>query len=289
MILRIVSFALLMFFNSQVYSQVVEPSGGTAKKVYKTTKKAAQTSTQKKTYTSNELQPPSKVTIDFFKAYNSGNLEIAELFLKQGADINCPNCNDAGITPLINTAQNPILSKAVNPNLPWLVSHGANVNAKNKQGETALMKSIKGISNDYYSGMYDTLFLINNGSKTDIKDKSGKNTLHHLAKNGVVPIGAGGYYLDDTKAMNARYETTAQNILTSGTNINEQDLVGNSVLMYAASTCNPSSVNFYISNGADKNLKNSKGETAAQIVLDKAVTENSKFCNEVVSILNSGL
>lgn len=282
--IKIISFSLLILFNNLAFSQDLKSADSQSKKA-QLSKKVNNESKLKKTYSSNETPKPSKISVDFRNAYNSGNLEIADMLLSQGADINCTNCDGSKSTALIITAQNPVNTSKANPNLSWLLSRKADINLQNSQGETALMKSVTKVFFDNYSGFEDVLFLMNNGAKTGMQDKSGKNALHHLAVAGVVPIGAGGWPLETTKFMNSRYETTAKNLLTSGVNVNEKDLAGNTVLNYAAASCNPTVVNFYLSNGADKSLKNEKGESALDVAMSKAVYQNSKFCNETVSIL----
>lgn len=95
MIFKLLISSTFLLVTNIAFSQVIETPDQTTKPS-KSTKKSS--STQKKTYNSNVLPEPSKVTRDFEKAFYLGNLEIAELLLQQGADINCPNCNDSEAT-----------------------------------------------------------------------------------------------------------------------------------------------------------------------------------------------
>lgn len=42
----------------------------------------------------NNQPPPSRVTLLFMQAVMNDNYEMMESFLRQGADINCGNCNN---------------------------------------------------------------------------------------------------------------------------------------------------------------------------------------------------
>ena len=68
----------------------------------------------------NHTGQPSKATRRFFDAIVNGNLEMASLALREGADINCQRCNPAYDTPLIvaavatvsgNRSLNPVVTR----------------------------------------------------------------------------------------------------------------------------------------------------------------------------------
>jgi len=207
------------------------------------------------------------------------------MLLDQGADINCPNCNDEGRAPILMTAYQSLMSTLASQKFSWLINHEANINAQDKLGVTALMISLSnGMS---YSGLPDAYFLMKHGAKTDIRDNKGRTVLHYLASKAVIPIGANGYRPETISKTNSNYEAFVRSVLSSGVNINETDDVGNTALMYVANQCNPDTIRLYLSSGADQSIKNLKGETAMSIALNKAVYANDKYCNEVVAVLKS--
>ena len=235
--------------------------------------------------TLSNAKPPSKTTMDFFNAVLAGNFEIAELLLKQGADINCGNCNDFGATPLMAGTQN-----LVNANLPmdtviWLVNHRADIDKQDKQGNTPLMQAARFATFVYADGNSALNYLLKNGANPGIRNHEGLNTLHFLAKSAPVPIGAGGYYLEATKNFNANYEIAVRNVIAAGAKINEATNDGITPLLIASEKCNPDVIKLFLSLGADATAKTNKGETPFSLALSMAASNRLKACNEVVEIL----
>ena len=231
-------------------------------------------------------KPPSKTTMDFFNAVLVGNFDIAELLLKQGADINCGNCNDFGATPLMAGTQN-----LVNANLPmetviWLVNHRADIDKQDKQGNTPLMQASKFATFVYADGNSALNYLLKNGANPAIKNHEGLDTLHFLAKSAPVSIGARGYDLEATKNWNEIYEIAVRNVIAAGAKINETTNDGITPLLIASEKCNPDVIKLFLSLGADATAKSNKSETPFSLALSMAASSRLKTCNEVVEILN---
>lgn len=232
-------------------------------------------------------KPPSKTTMEFQKAVEVGNFDIADLLLKQGADINCGNCNDFRATPLLVRTQ--MLEDANAPIDPvkWLINRGADINKQDKQGKTPLMQAAKYATFQYADGDSALNYFLKNGANPAIKNKEGLNTLHFLAKSAPVPIGAGGYYLDVTKEINANYEIAVKNVVAAGAKINETTNDGLTALHIASEKCNPDTIKLFLSLGADASTKTNKGDTPFSLALSMAASNHIKSCNDVVALLKA--
>lgn len=230
------------------------------------------------------VKPPSKTTMEFFKAVDLGNPDIAELLLKQGADINCGNCTDYGFT-LLFVHTGLLNGKAPMDTVIWLINHGADVNKQNKQGETPIMLATSFVTTVYADGNSALNYFLKNGANPAIKNKEGLNTLHFLAKPVPVPVGAGGYYLDVTKEMNANYEIAVKNVVADGAKINETTNDGLTALHIASEKCNPDAIKLFLSLGADTSAKTNKGDTPFSLALSMAASNHMKSCNDVVALL----
>ena len=95
-----------------------------------------------------------------------------------GEDRDIPLCNNIdGNTALIEAANNH--SDSSGKILQVLVNAGANVNAKNKKGETALMKAV--VVNGFNNPKKKAEILIKAGADLNIQDNSGETALHKAA------------------------------------------------------------------------------------------------------------
>ena len=131
---------LVALFSCQAYSQVADDAPTS-----KPSHKKANHPAKKK----NTLPPPSAASLGFYKASLYSNYDMMDLYLKQGADINCLNCDrDYQWTALyrvlaINGAWDFQLAD-------WLIQRGADINIPATAGqakESTLVMAAAGYSN----------------------------------------------------------------------------------------------------------------------------------------------
>jgi ankyrin repeat protein len=236
------------------------------------------------------LTPPSKATLGFYQASTSDNYDMMDLFLQQGADINCQNCEPKGNTPL-----NAALGRNYGLNyqsISWLINHGADVNVANAAGITPLMRSIP-ISFGYirsnlwngtsYEQSQITKLLLDNGAKTVVKDVQGNTPLNYIIMSANSNNNSA-----EVQSHHSAFILILNSLLEHSADINSVNNMGNTVLMDAADSCADFSVETLLANNADPATKNKLGQTALDIAIEKATRsgQNSN-CNDTVKILQN--
>jgi serine/threonine protein kinase len=109
-----------------------------------------------------------------------GNVEMLELLLEHGANINAKD--NSGITPLHAAIQTGNLSIT-----KWLLEHGASINAKNNSGTTPLHYVIQQLAMPYDNlGMLK--LLLEHGANLNVKDNNGTTPLHTAVQSGNLSI-----------------------------------------------------------------------------------------------------
>lgn len=237
------------------------------------------------------LPPPSKASLGFYQASTVDNYQMMELYLQQGADINCRNCDSEGNTPM-----NKALAKfmgdlnSMNHSVIWLVDHGADVNMGNANGVTPLMRSIPLsidalIRNQWVGtslGISQLMkLLLDNGAKVTVKDFQGEAPLAYIT------MVRNGRDLNRTQAERSAFMLALVSLLEHGANINAANNLGNTVLMNAANRCADFSVDTLLTYKADSTIKNKLGETALDMAMAKATQSQDANCNNTVNILRS--
>jgi len=129
-----------------------------------------------------------------------------------------------------------------------LVEKGANVNAKNGNGFTALMECCSGSSSSYEIAK----FLIEKGANVNAKDKYGNTPLMHASA-----------FPDDSNLEIVKL------LVEKGANVNDKHSSGSTALMHAAISSNFHIAKFLIENGADIYAKNQFNQTPSEM-LEKA-------------------
>jgi len=135
-----------------------------------------------------------------------------------------------------------------------LIERSADVNAKDRDGVTALM----GAAIDGNTEL--VRILIEKGADVDSQAENGWTALHIAAMNGDLDV--------------------ARTLIEKGANVNEDDQHGETPLMLSAFEGKTDIVRFLIEKGADVNAKDKSGSTALQF----AVGDKQK---EIVEILKS--
>lgn len=243
------------------------------------------------------LPAPSKVTQDFYNSYSSGNTDLAVLLLQQGADINCGNCGEAPLLAYA-LARSFIGHGGIADHITWLLSRGADPNAQDKEGRTALYGYIAAVS-QWGGGLYqvgqvsDQQLLawlrayLKAGGKPQLAAPNGTTPLHVIAR--MIQVIAAG-----NSKMQLRYQALIDELLAHGADINAQTLdQGHTPLMVGlgwggfgmgSSACNHEMVSYFLSRGADLNVVGKDGKTAYDIALNRAIGGN-KACNQTLAVL----
>ncbi|EAX93924.1 ankyrin repeat protein, putative [Trichomonas vaginalis G3] len=159
---------------------------------------------------------------------------LCEYFLLNGANINAKNID--GKTAL------HIATSKINNNkeiVELLLSHGANINEKDNYGATALHKA------GYNNNKEIVELLLSNGANIDEKNSFGRTTLHNAACYNCQEI--------------------AKLLLSHGANINARDNDGRTPLHYATDSNRKEFVKLLLSQGANINEKDLNERTALHI------------------------
>ena len=122
------------------------------------------------------------------------------------------------------------------------IEAGADVNAKDEYGKTALMIAAKSNSADIAQ------LLIVTEANVNAKNKGSDTALMYATAYNAADI--------------------ARHLLSAGTDVNTQNKIGKTALMYAAGNNYADVAELLIVAGADKNVKDNEGKTALMIATD---------------------
>lgn len=221
------------------------------------------------------LPPPSKASIGFYQAALNANYDMMELYLQQGADINCQNCDrDYQMTALykalgINNAWDFQLAD-------WLIQRGADINIpanfSQAHGVTLVMSAASYSNMPNFQALDN---LVKRGADVKAIDSTGRTALHYVREwNGI----------DSYREFIAFVGLLVGN----GIDVNRQDKSGTTALMNATNYCSPGAVKLLISYGANTALKDKLGKSAMDIAMDRATQSGQNSpCNEVIKILSN--
>ena len=178
-----------------------------------------------------------------------GDVEEVRRLIAEGADVNAANTD--GETALMSAARNGHIETA-----KLLISKDANINAADKIGVTVLMLAVSGWTNP------------------EQKSQSPAADMRDIAV-AVVPGFVKNEISREKNAKNAenRHAELAKLLIDAGANINAASRDGWTALMYAAACGNASAVKMLIDKGADVKVKNCKGKTALDIARERGLKE----------------
>ena len=232
--------------------------------------------------------PPSRITLDFHRAFSSGNLELAEMLLKQGADINCVNCYDMPIFTRAVIGQNVNGINAIS----WMLSHGADPNLpwRDRDNQTPLHTFLAttdfrpitgGVPNvpPTPSALTWLEQFLNAGAKPNQTSSTGATALHYLAVNSL------GMAYGSKSEKGQNFIRMTELLVAKGGDINAQDKQGRTPLMATLERdCMPEAISLFKRLGADTQIKARDGTTAKELAYKLAVTGNQR-CNQVIGML----
>jgi len=141
------------------------------------------------------------------------------------------------------------------------LENGADINAKNNAGGTALIYAI-------FNGHTETAnLLIDNGADLKPEDVFGKTALINATDKGFIEI--------------------VKILIEKGADINTRNKSGETALMYASTKGYTDIANLLIENGADVNIKNNRGGTALMLASGWGHTETVNLLMEKGADVNA--
>lgn len=165
-------------------------------------------------------------------AASCGNVEAARILLDKGADINLAS------GPQENAPLHFAVSQRPSDLTILLIERGANMNVKNKDGETPLLYAM-------HRGTTSSQVLAEKGADVNASNLGG-----------VTPLMAAAVYPG---------EDTAGKLLEFGAKIDAQSASGDTPLHCAARAGSTSVIKLLMSKGADAKAKNKAGQTPADL------------------------
>lgn len=205
-------------------------------------------------------------------AAKAGEIDILELFLARGAAIDARNLD--GSSALFVAAE-----QDNQPVVEALVAKGANVNLPGRSGLTAVDAAA------YMGNEALVKLLIDKGADPKRADATGKGPICYAVARGFTKVVA--LLLDRSVDVNARYgndltalmwaaghEDAAGSsdvadalslLIDRGAHLDDQDNRGRTALMIAASLGHEKAVDVLLTHGAERNIKDKTGKTAADL------------------------
>jgi len=183
--------------------------------------------------------------IALFRALREGNIETVKALLAKGADINAKD--RYGETALIREIGGWRNIETVKT----LLAEGADINAKDASGRTALMHAAE------YGKIEKVKILLAKGADVNAKDASGRTALICAASSGSI---------ENIKIL-----------LTKGADINAKDEYWGTALIHAARSGSIENVKILLAEGADINAKGAKGDTALMYAVRSGSIEKVKI------------
>ena len=148
-----------------------------------------------------------------------GSLDMMKMLVDAGVDINAKNHFDA--TALLWCARNAGKAR-------FLIEHGADVNARSKQGRTPLM-----LASMVDGGPDIVALMLAKGAGVNVTDTRGETALGLASETG------------DVRTMRL--------LISKGANVNAPDIKGITPIIHAAVSASPDAVRLLIEKGADVN------------------------------------
>lgn len=172
-------------------------------------------------------------------------LQLAELLLKYGADVNQKNYE--GQTALFKVFMGTEDKKQIDI-IKLLLQHGADVNIKDRYGQTPLFAAVLSQNDDSIKGID---MLLAAGADINAKDNEGQTPLI-------------GMFSRKTGYWSSKYWKTIPWLIEHGAEVNAQDNKGKTLLFYAVKSSNlpANDIILLLEYGVDESIKDNEGNTA---------------------------
>ena len=173
-----------------------------------------------------------------------GNIDAINALLKAGSN---PGITDSDGCTWLHHA---VYVKCNEEVLQAIISHGTNINAKNKWNQTALVLA-------YHNGYINAIrMLLEAGADSKLTDAEGNTLLHHAVYGGT-----------DAEVIQA--------IVDKGVNVDDQNKENVTALMFACMNGNEDTIKILLNAGADPNLEDVDGNTSLYYAVCGAVNAES--------------
>jgi ankyrin repeat protein len=229
-----------------------------------------------------QTKKPSTASLNFYRALKSSNFELADQLLKEGADVNCVGC--ASNTTLFID----FLDGSGRSPRNWLLERNANPNLFSaEQGKSSFQFFVYrifvpdtgwGWTPKESSFVDDIDRFAKAGAKMGLPDSRGNTVIHYLGS------GAFWFSYQFSKTANQNFVFAMDTFLSNGVDINQPNRVGTTPLMLATRACDVPVTKYFLSKGANPDIKGKDGRQAWEHAYEFALSGN-KACNEVVGLL----
>ena len=194
-----------------------------------------------------DLYPKDFINLFLFDiATASCEEDGGELILKAGANINAKDAD--GMTALMHAA-----NFARDKVTKLLLKHGADVKIRDSSGKTALMYAADHQKDDV------ARLLLEHGADVNAKDKSGNTALMFAAGQ-------------EEQYITIENDKVVRLLLEHGAEVDAKNESGETALMVAASNGYEKNVILLLEHGADADLRNADGKTARELASRESIT-----------------
>lgn len=182
-------------------------------------------------------------------------LDVMETLVACGADVNKPNGDDLGYTPLIEAAREG--RDNVKP-IEWLLKNGANIEGGDTRNGTAVLHACISAHPNILK------CLLKNGAMVDAVDSDGQTALHYLCRyakgwgSGVITETVDGVTRELENPRFKEHTEIFEILLEAGADVNKLANYGYVPLHLAAETDTASFIAPLVAKGANVNFANSK-------------------------------
>lgn len=202
-------------------------------------------------------------TTPLMRAAKRNNADVVNFLISRGADVNAKN--KKGWTALLFAA-----SHNTSDVVKLLLDNGADINAENKDGNNAIMCALQQAPKENISSVVNVL--VQYGADKNAAAKNGRKAINYIKNipndNDFIKLCAKGNIKEIDSA------------LKNGANINALSKDNSTVLMWAARFNNSDVVNYLISKGVNVNSENLKGRTAFDFAsINENLTDSDALLN----------